>query len=248
MWEQRIYGMEYVYAQPEHPEYLLVCDDDVEFEPDFARKLIEIAREYQADNLIPIRDRRVSWPRNLISTIVGGRSQNSTSPYKITIKRNGRFSVNNSLKSNVNPTQSGPFQCFLMRTDITPLMKLREELWLDETRYAWPDDQVFFYKAHLLGLRNFSCKQPSFTHLDGKAGTTPHERKLDATYGNARNIVIFHRRFMRPNNNGMLTRLSFSWYMGIDRIIKLIFGIIHGDLSLYRNHCRGVKDGKKYPI
>ncbi|MDE6333213.1 MAG: hypothetical protein K2L77_01055, partial [Muribaculaceae bacterium] len=145
MWEQRIFGMEYCHAQKRHSEYLLVCDDDVEFETDFAEKLLKSAYKHNLDILIPIKDLKYGFIKNIISKILGQRTQTTKSKYKVSIKKNGCFAVNNDLKNNLNPTQSGPFQCFLMSTDITPGLQLRSEMWLDDTKYAWPDDQVFFY-------------------------------------------------------------------------------------------------------
>lgn len=250
MWSQRIFGMEYAFSQPDHSRYLLATDDDIEFEADFAESLIRIAEEHKADTLVPIRDYRRPKLTNLISGILGERTENSSSRFKITIKRNGRFSVNNSLAGNVNPTQSGLFQCFLMRTDITPSLGLRDEMWLDETRYSLPDDQVFFYKAYILGLNTLSCKKPEFRHLDGKAGTTSRDRVLDMDYSAARNISIFWHRFILPKQNGFcsktMTRLSFGYYVRINQLKYAVLGIVRRDWSHYRQYMRGIRDARTF--
>lgn len=250
MWEQRIFGMEYCHALPNHSKYLLVCDDDLSFEPDFAEKLIEIAETHKADTLVPIADYRCSRLKNFIGKIFGERTENRTSPYKITIKANGRYTVNNSLKDNVNPTQSGPFQCFLMRTGIVPELCLREECWLDDTRYAWPDDQVFFYKAHLKGLRTLSCKTPTFKHLDGRSGVPSRERQIDSIYSHGRNIVIFWNRFILPNRKNKLAvlqaRTSFAYYILMARMRYLILSAKRRDLNVLRTFNKGVSDGRGY--
>ncbi len=247
MWSQRIYGMEYAFRLPDRPDYLLVCDDDVAFDGDFAKKLVETAEECRADNLVPIQDCRKGWLKNLVSGILGERTENSKSPYKITIKRNGRFSVNNSLPGNVNPTQSGPFQCFLMRTDITPKMGLRDEMWLDETRYAWPDDQVFFFKAYRLGLRNFSCKAPAFEHLDGRSGVPDKEREMDAIYAHGRNLVIFWRRFLsdsaRTPAGRIRTRIAFGYYTFMQQGLFLALSLRSCDFAKLRAYRRGLRAG-----
>ncbi len=247
MWEQRIFGMEFCFGQLEHSKYLLVCDDDVSFDEDFMKRLLDIAEEFQIDTLVPIKDSRNSKLKNFISRLFGERTENRTSPYKISIKSNGRFSVNNDLRENVNPCQSGPFQCFLMRTDVTPDLRLREEMWLDETRYAWPDDQVFFYKAYLQGLRTYSCKTPEFKHLDGKSGVPNRQRQLDAIYSQSRNIIIFWNRFIlsHPNSkhNKTVAKVSFKYYLFINKLRLFVSGALKRDLSLYKNYRRGIKDG-----
>ncbi|MCM1022346.1 MAG: hypothetical protein NC343_08495 [Muribaculum sp.] len=242
--------MEYCYNQSEHSKYLLACDDDVEFCETFVEDLLKIAEQYQIDTLVPIRDYRAPLLKNVISALRGERTENTNSHFKITIKTNGRFSVNNSLKENVNPSQSGPFQCFLMRTDITPKLKLRDEMWLDETRYALPDDQVFFYKAYLLGLRTYSCKQPWFNHLDGKSGTTDSQRLKDVTYSAVRNITIFWHKFIKSQKNSKVdtikAKINFTYYVTVNKMICIAKGLVNRDLSLYREFIRGVNDGKAY--
>lgn len=250
MWNQRIYGMEYCYSQKNHSKFLLVCDDDIEFESDFVEKLIEIAKSHNADTLSPIPDFKNTLRKNLILKLLGERTENRTSPYKITLKKNGRYSVNNELKSNVNPTQSAPFQCFLMRTDITPILKLREEMWLDETRYAWPDDQVFFYKAHLSGCRTLSCKNPVFRHLDGKSGLSDRQREHDSTYSHARNSVIFWNRFIKPSQrtylSQILSHINFQYYILVNKLLALIKGIINRDFTIFNYYSKGITDGYKF--
>lgn len=139
-----------------------------------------------------------------------------------------------------------------MRTGITPLLKLREECWLDETRYAWPDDQVFFYKSHLLGLQNFSCKQPKFKHLDGKSGIAVKERLIDYTYSWARNSIIFWRKFVinqkKTTTSKLGAKLNFKYYLFINSLMLLIKGSLSRDLSLFRTFRKGIKDGYAYSI
>lgn len=250
MWEQRIFGMEYCFNQPNHSKYLLVCDDDVAFEPDFAERLMQISEEYNADCLVPIQDYRAGRKNQILGLLTGQRTENKTSKYKITIKRNGSFSVNNDLPDNVNPTQSGPFQCFMMRTDITPELRLRDEMWLDETRYAWPDDQVFFYKAHTLGFNVMSCKEPKFEHLDARSGVSTQERKADMNFSQGRNAYIFWEKFLyAPEKNpfARTAKLLAVLHQRFSRRTMMIFsGLKHRNFSSLRSYNTGVEAGKQY--
>lgn len=252
MWSQRIFGMEYCFAQPGHSEYLLASDDDIEFGSTFAEELLKTAEEYSCDTLVPIQNYKAGFLRNLYSGILGERTENRTSRYKVSMKRNGRFSVNNHLTANVNPIQTAPFACFLMRTDITPLLNLKNEMWLDETRYAVPDDQVFFYKSHLSGLRNYCCKTPVFTHLDGKAGVTEMQRVLDAKYSSTRNLIIFWRKFIIPQQTTFLSKIyttaCFRYFLLVNTIPLILKGIKKFDFNLYKIYRKGIKDGFSYPV
>ncbi len=246
MWMQRIYGMEYCYAQANHSEYLLVLDDDMEFAPDFVEQLIRMSIDTNADAMIPLSDKHFSFAQRCLYLLMGGPIQRKRSPYRNEILRNGSYAYNDSLGGNINPTQSGNFPCFLMRTDLTSKLSLKEELWLDETRYAWPDDQVFFYKAFLMGGKIMSCKTPTYVHNDGKAGThSVRKRKIDGAYAVGRNSYIFWRKFVYPNfPNKAITQLSFLYRITALRVLYFILGAKKFDLSQFKAFCKGLRDGK----
>lgn len=250
MWEQRIYGMEFCLEQSEHSKYLLVCDDDVMFDENFSSVLIKLSEQNFADIMIPIDDIKLSKLKKFLFLILGESTENKSIKYRIEIKNNGRFRFNNHLSDNINPTQSGAFQCFLMRTDITPKLKLREEMWLDDTRYAWPDDQVFFYKSYLIGLNVLSCRSPMFVHLDGKSGTASIQRKFDLAYSSGRNVIIFWSKFVLPYQKSMISRVtatfSFAYFMAITGLKNILWGIKFKKLSIFCAYLKGVKSGYKY--
>lgn len=250
MWSQRIFGMEYVYSQPSHSEYLFVCDDDLKFDPDFLERLLNLAEEYSIDTLIPRKDRNIGLFMNLFGLITGDRTENKKSKFKVTIKNNGSFSVNNHLKGNVLLTQSAPFACFLMRTDITPVLKLRDEMWLDDTSYAWPDDRVFFYKSYLSGFKNYICSFPKFIHLDGKSGIQSEQRRIDNIYSQSRNIIIFWNKFIYPKANTfkkkIICKFSFGHYLFTHSLVFFAYGIWHKSIVLSYTYLKGIRDGLAY--
>lgn len=72
-----------------------------------------------------------------------------------------------------------------------------DEMWLEDTGYAWPDDRVFFYKAYLMGYQALYAPETSYHNLDAKTGRV---RDIDKTYWDyythERNITIFWRKFL----------------------------------------------------
>lgn len=252
MWMQRIYGMEYCYNQPSHSKYLLVCDDDVTFEADFVEQLIMNSEKHKADFMIPLGDLKLSFPKRILYALIGGPFITGKSTHRNCVLLNGSWSCNNSLKENVNPTQSGNFQCFLMRTDATAPLSLKEELWIDETRYAWPDDMMFFYKANLCGLNVLSCKMPTFIHNDGKAGVTARQRIEDAAYSIGRNGYIFWKRFIYKYQNGRYKKLkALAWWnyrvLAI-RILYIMLGLKRKSLFQLKAYNRGLEDGRLHQV
>lgn len=237
--------MEYVDGLEPHerPDFILAVDDDIEFGPHFMEQLLEIVRNHNIDLLSPTKENRQPRKKRMFQRLLGGRTESSRYPYKIAIGPAGSFIVNNSLPGSVNPTQSGIGQCLLIKTGLTHKLKYRMEMWLDQTRYAWPEDQVFFYKAYLLGLNVMACKTPTFVHLDGKAGVTSKQRKVDGAYVSGRNGYIFWYRFIKGNRSWSAIRKSLA--LGYKNMAHGIFFRMQ-EREKYKAFARGLRDGKQY--
>lgn len=249
MWNQRIYGMIYCHEQKNHSDFLLICDDDISFDSDFVETLMQYSQEYKADLMIPLPNIKWNMIKQIKGVFLGMNSINSSSPFRVSIKSNGSSTRNDSLTTNVNPTQSGNFQCFLMRTDIVSKMNLKDELWLDHTRYAWPDDQVFFYKAFLQNMGVYSCRYPCHIHLDERTGVTGRQRERDFAYAMGRNGYIFWNKFIKSNRNNinrLLCQISFDHRLIFTGIYYTIRGIYKCNLSLPFLYLKGYLSGKKF--
>lgn len=124
-------------------------------------------------------------------------------------------------------TQSARFNCFLIKPDIINL-NYEEEGWLDETKYAFGDDQVFFYKAFLAGKRQYFCFSPSFNHLD--YGSSSPERNKDGAYANGRNMLIFWYRFQYSRAKDMCTKtrllLGFAYRIFVYAAFNLLRTVV----------------------
>ncbi|WP_300506861.1 hypothetical protein [uncultured Duncaniella sp.] len=243
MWKQRIYGLEY----PCDSTYLLVCDDDVCFDDNYVASMMEMAERHRADALISIKDKTRSLPSKIVSAILGGRTESKKSKYKISINKTGSFCVNNYLKEEAVETQSAPFQCFLCRKDMIQDLHLKDEMWLDESPYALPDDQVFFFKAHCLGKRIFSTKKLSFTHLDG--GSSSPGRRINSAVSSGRNYLIFWHRFLYSRAKGynkLKLSLANKHRIIAGSIFYFAIGLRDRNLSLFKAYRKGVNDGYKF--
>ena len=246
MWNQRIYGLEYAFKVASEVEYLLVCDDDIEFGIDFVEKLMDMSNDNNIDILIPFLPQYTAPYRVLMDSITGTNLRNKSSKYHIKICSTAGYSINNSIRDNLKLTQSGSFACFMCKTAIVPYLSLKDELWLDATRYALPDDQVFFYKAYIGGFKLCTCVKPNYIHLDGHAGSDG-ERKKQMAYSSGRNYYIFWHRFLyvpqRKKNNRIWLRLAISYRIIIFSILFGGYSILQLDLGYVASYIRGTLNG-----
>lgn len=72
--------------------------------------------------------------------------------FMVKVWQTGGFIVN----TNIQPgkqyyNQSGHGACIFGLAEAINAIHFEEELWLQDTRYALPDDMVFFYKLYLNG-------------------------------------------------------------------------------------------------
>lgn len=250
MWNQRIFGLDYLWKNNIASEYLIVCDDDVKFDTSFADRIMTIARENRADIVCPLEELSCPAVHRMIYSLIGNRFESSRSRFKISVTSGGGHTVNNSLADNVNPTQSGIFQCFLIRNDAVTRLNLREEDWLDRTPYALFDDQVLFYKAYCYGMNVVSCKQPEFTHLDAKSRVSKRVRARDTAYSMASNSMIFWHRFIYLNRSFAKSDIAKIAAISRKLLMNFLFytsrGLLRGDLKMMTSYIAGAISGMKF--
>jgi len=84
---------------------------------------------------------------------------------------------------------------------------IEEEMWLEDTGYAWPDDQVFFYKAFLNGAKTVIA-QASYKHLDAKSGNHKEDKMYKDFYTHQRNISIFWYKFLFKREQSQIRKIA----------------------------------------
>ena len=182
-------------------DYLLVLDDDVTFDSDFVECVYNQLISNDADCIFP----------NNNDIFIGGRIQRlrglllgtqriswRKSEYYLRIGGTAGTIVNAWMRDDDQHwCQTANFQCFFIKRDVALKVRLEDEMWLEDTGYALPDDQVFFYKAYLMGCKTLFTPNIYFKHLDAKSGNI---KKADKTfsdfYTSQRNYTIFWHRFL----------------------------------------------------
>lgn len=143
--------------------------------------------------------------------------------------------------------QSGHGTCVFGQTKALQDMHFEEELWLQDTKYALPEDMVMFYKLYLRGNSIAMNRDIEFLHLDAGASLSDSNKKLHNIYASARNGFIFWHRFVYMNRDKKwLSILCFSRRAFFTSLFALLKGFLKCDLRAFKTYIKGYRDGWMY--
>lgn len=186
--------------------YVLLLDDDVEFEPQYVEKLFQTIDKTNAQCCIPIL-KDSSKDKSLVKKILNRFNGSEVAKpldedYFMKINRFGGFVVNTKLDSERQYySQTGHGSNCFIESKVLKSIHFEEELWLEESGYALPDDQVMFYKIYLQGCKIAVCQDAYFNHLDA-ASTNDGKRYLKIAQAKTGNYLIFWYRFIYSKESG----------------------------------------------
>lgn len=191
-------------------EYILFLDDDVYLPPTGVETLYHELQQYKGDVISPyvfynhkksIKEKiRLAVFGREVCRLFGNR-------WGFKVLSTAGFSYINNPKKAVYESQTNAGPCFLCRKEDFLNIKYEDELWLDETPYAFPDDQVMFYKMYLSGLKILTSYDSGIVHLDAGSSTGNVDRTCKVIYSEYRNKLIFWHRFIYSNEKNYLLRL-----------------------------------------
>lgn len=187
-------------------EYILFLDDDVYLPPEGVEKLFGAIAEHKVDVVSPntFENHKMGRKVMLFNMLIGKMKPFKSEKWAYKVLLSGGFAFNSNPTKDfyLSETNAGP--CFLCKKTDFLKSHFEDDLWLDETPYALPEDQVMFYKMHLAGLRVGTLFNSGILHLD--AGTSvdfDNERANKVLYSEVRNQTIFWHRYIRPQINGV---------------------------------------------
>lgn len=200
--------------------YILLLDDDVEFEPNFVEKIYKTMTIAHANCCIAKMKNDAesrSKIKQIIFQLIGSTVYKNTHDqffYKINLC--GGFIVN----TRYDPTkpvysQTGHGSHCFVETKALKNIHFEDELWLEDSGYALPDDQVMFYKLYLKDYKIAVCLNTYFRHLNA-ASTNDGLRYLKIAQAKAGNFMIFWYRFIFMQTGG--TKKYWSAFLTMGRI------------------------------
>lgn len=245
---QRIVGYETV-----NSEYVLLLDDDVEFETSLIEKLSKPILENKASITFPVYPELLPQKgiRSLISAFTLGavpRLKKDNSFVKIL--PSGGYSYNKHLNKSDDYlySESAPGMCVFAKTSTLISLNLRDEMWVEKPGYALRDDAILVYKAFLKGYNSIGIRNIDINHLDG--GSSENNRNIKAAYANGFNHILFWKRFVKQNCKNIYSKFVANisiLHWGFSNILYLIIKlIISKDINVFKASISGIIEGFKY--
>lgn len=242
-------------------EWVLLLDDDVAFESRFIEELYDAAAKTGADaaiavlNEVPlqgmekVKKRLLSWGRHL--ALAEGTLSSGNYYIRINMAA-GHKMLTNIDRSRLYMTESGHgTHCFAKIKALRDI-HFEEELWLEESGYALPEDQVFYYKLHLMGYKIVCNPSVYFEHLDAKStGNIGRRNKL--LYATSRNFHIFWRKFIMARADTGFYKFLCRLAINYRHVCELCFivlpaAIVTQNISFIHSYVSGWRDGVKRQI
>lgn len=229
-------------------EYILFLDDDVYLPPTGVETLYHELQQYKGDVISPyvfynhkksIKDKiRLAVFGREVCRLFGNR-------WGFKVLPTAGFSYINNPKKAVYESQTNAGPCFLCRKEDFLNIKYEDELWLDETPYAFPDDQVMFYKMYLSGLKILTSYDSEIVHLDAGSSTGNVDRTCKVIYSEYRNKLIFWYRFLYSNEKNYFLKLRkiacITYVYGLQSI-NATYKLLKGRKEEARVFFLGIKD------
>lgn len=256
--EQYVYVKKGMVAQRALPydevltEYILFLDDDVYLPSDSVEKLFNEIKEHDGDVIAPnlFNNHIKSHTAKLRLTILGREVCRVYSHrWGFKVLPTAGFSYINHPTRPVYESQTNAGPCFLCRKRDFLKINYEEELWLDDTPYAFPDDQVMFYKMYLNGLKILTSYDSGIIHLDAGSSTGSKDRTCKVIYSEYRNKLIFWYRFIYSNEKNYIIRfwklICFSYSYGL-QILNAIYKLMRGKKEESDAFFYGIKNGLEF--
>lgn len=207
-------------------EYMLVVDDDVEFDADMVQNLYDYMTTNNLDCCLPMSGKiedpsvttiNLAYPLSI--RLRGGftgqmLTSHRNSPYLdvLTYTAGHKVFVRSNNLDTCYLCTTACFQCFFIKTSIAKSAHFEDELWLDEGKYKYAsfDEPVFFSKLNLQNFRMAYALRVRYTHLDAKVGhitRTKLEDKCIRYYTIGRNRTIYWYKCIYLPNKTFWKRL-----------------------------------------
>lgn len=193
-------------------EWILFLDDDIEFRPDAVETMFNLLAKYRGDVICPdiLPHTQVSRSTKIKMALLMSaipRLSGKNKGYRVNILGSYCYNPNPVIDAGWSTTNAGAV--FLCRKRDFLSIHFEEDLWLDQSPYAIPEDMVMFYKMHLHGLKQLTWFHPGAEHLDaGSAMSNDRARKI--AFSHARNRYIFYRLYVYPHLSSFEKAASFA--------------------------------------
>lgn len=230
-------------------KYILFLDDDVYLPDNSVEKMYEYLVENNADVISP--DVFPNAERSLagkLMMMVSGRmiARKDDGEWGYKVMRNAGYSYNSNPHPGVYKSQTNAGPCFFCSKGNFLKIRFEEEKWMDSLKYAQGDDQVMFYKMHLLGLKQLTWFHSGIKHLDAGTASRNSDKEKALIYSDFRFKTIFWHRFIYRQEVSKLYRLWDIVCIVYTLGFGLFISLVKGRFDMFDIKRNAIRDGVNY--
>lgn len=248
---QRLEALKYI-----NTEYVLFCDDDVEFNSTFIEKLANPLLNHEfscaAGPLLEFfPPKEIKY---LFASLLGGACCmiHGRKDTYVRILGTGGWSYNYSINIKICKiyyTESLPGTCFMVRTKNIIDAHLEDELWCEKSGYSAFEDRIMITKFLSNGNKACIVSDAVYIHNDGKTSTK--ELKLEPIYAGTFNHYVYWHRFLYSACQSKIKkfwlRICISYYISMAKVYNVILLLMKRcSKEAYKISGQGFKDAKEY--
>lgn len=236
--------------------YILFCDDDIEFGSDFVLKLSEplVKGEYDC-SAAPLLD--LFPPKSIkykMASLLGGACVmlHGRQDNYVRILKTGGWSYNRSInvkEHKIYNSESIAGACFLTNTHIISKLNFEDELWAEKNGYPAFEDRIVIGKFIVNGSRVAVVSDTKYIHNDGKTSTK--NVRLEPIYAGSFNHYVFWHRFIYEVCSNKIekawAKLCINYYIFMSRVYSFC---LYKSKRYSKEICmmkkKGFEDAKKF--
>lgn len=225
-------------------EYILFLDDDLYLPPFFVQRMYSALVENKANVISPDiypNDKR-SFKQELMMTISGRmRARRGDDVWGYKVMCTGGYSYNKNPYKDVYLSQTNAGACFFCKKADFLRIHFEEELWLDKMSYPLGEDQVMFYKMHLLGLKQLTLYHSGIEHLDGGSNIGDKVKEQRLIYSDFWFKTVFWHRFIyKPEKNPLLKLYAFICLSYV-LLFTLVISLLKPEFNILKIKWKAIK-------
>lgn len=238
-------------------EYVLLLDDDVELQEDYAERLLRAMAEVDADCVGGDTYKNQDMPlwQKLYAVAVNLVFPHWDRKWAFRIHGNGSFSyLNRTDGVTVLPTQYVAGPCAMWKKKAIGRLHWREELWVDNLEFSYMEDTVLTYKLHVNGGRLYLLYGDGAEHLNAQTSSGHYRSRAVMFYTRARQgFCVWWRSIYEVSLHGNDSRMQ-TWLIVLAYVLKVcwlavmnvVAGICYLNAKIPCYYVRGLVDGWKF--
>lgn len=235
-------------------ECIFLLDDDVEFAPDSAERMLKAMEENNADcvGADTFKNQDMAFKQKAFAALTNWvLPHSSSSEWAFKIHRHGSFSYNSHPTRSFYWSQSCAGPASLWKKDVFLSLRIPDELWLESFGFPFGEDVVTFYKLHLNGYKLGILYDSGIVNLDGKTSSGNYQKNPQKFYVRSKaSYIIWYRTIYNLPTRKDLDKFYTAIMYGIKALWLLLINICAGirllSIKIPYYYLTGIIDGIKY--